>query len=196
MKHETRRATPNKRAASVRPRARGARSRDALHAALTSLMHEKPFDAITVRELVQRARVGRTTFYAHFQDPDDLLLTAFTRMLGAMTERMHAAAPAPGRLLPVREFFEHVAAAKPLLAMLADSGRLPTLWRLAALHFARSIERRVRGPLAARFASGAMIETLQWWLEQPDPPPAAAVDREFHALLSARMRGPCTPLAT
>lgn len=156
-------------------------------------MREKPFDDITVSELVRRAGVGRTTFYAHYQDPSDLLLDGFVGMLSWTTERLAAEPASTRRLLPVRELFEHVASARPMLAMFAESEQLPTLWRLAALHFAKSIEARVGGPLPARFAAGAMIETLQWWLDQCDPPPAAEVDRDFHALLSARMRGPCMP---
>jgi AcrR family transcriptional regulator len=191
MKPETRSASPNTRPATVRSHdQRAAQSREALQAALTSLLHEKPFATITVQELVRRARVGRTTFYAHFQDPNDLLLTSFTRMLEWMSEHVNAEPRTTGRLLPVREFFEHVASAKQFLAMLQDSDRLTTLWRLATLHFAKSIEHRVGGPLAARFAAGAMIEVLQWWLDQRDPPPAAQIDRNFHALLSTRSGHP------
>lgn len=167
-----------------------------MHAALTSLMHEKPFDTITVSELVQRARIGRTTFYAHFQDQGDLLLTAFTGMLSSMTGRLAADPGSSGRLLPVREFFEHVASAKQVLAMLADSDRLTVLWRLAALHFAKSIESRVGGPMVARFAAGAMIETLHWWLEQRDPPSPAEVDRDFHVFLFGRLRTSGRPFAS
>lgn len=195
MNPEFRDTTRNKPPATVRNRAaRAAWSQGALHDALRSLMQEKQFDDITVSELVRRAGVGRTTFYAHYQDSTDLLLASFVAMLGWMTERLATASAGTRRLLPIREFFEHVASAKPMLARLASSEQLPTLWRLAALHFAKSIEARVGGPLPARFAAGAMIETLQWWLDQRDPPSAVEVDRDFHALLSARMRGAGRPL--
>ena len=42
--------------------ARVRRTRDALVGALVELMHEKPFDTITVQDVLDRAHVGRSTF--------------------------------------------------------------------------------------------------------------------------------------
>ena len=42
--------------------ARVRRTRDALGDALVALMHEKPFDSITVQDVLDRANVGRSTF--------------------------------------------------------------------------------------------------------------------------------------
>lgn len=41
--------------------------------ALTELMEEKRFEAITVRDLTERANINRGTFYLHYQDKYDLL---------------------------------------------------------------------------------------------------------------------------
>lgn len=45
-----------------------------LREAVTELLHEKPFQKITVSEICERAMVRRPTFYRHFQSKDDLLL--------------------------------------------------------------------------------------------------------------------------
>jgi len=37
-------------------------------------MQEKPIDELTVQEVLDRAGVGRSTFYLHYRDKDDLLL--------------------------------------------------------------------------------------------------------------------------
>ena len=50
-------------------------TRDALGDALVALMHEKQFDDITVQEVLDRAGIGRTTFYTHYRDKGDLLLS-------------------------------------------------------------------------------------------------------------------------
>ena len=55
--------------------ARVRRTRDALGDALVALMQEKPFDTITVQDVLDRAKVGRSTFYAHYSDKDDLLMS-------------------------------------------------------------------------------------------------------------------------
>lgn len=45
-----------------------------LREAATELLHEKPFQKITVSEICERAMVRRPTFYRHFKSKDDLLL--------------------------------------------------------------------------------------------------------------------------
>jgi AcrR family transcriptional regulator len=47
-----------------------------LRDALVELLREKPYRTITVRQIVERAGLNRTTFYSHFQDKDDLLSTS------------------------------------------------------------------------------------------------------------------------
>jgi AcrR family transcriptional regulator len=49
------------------------KTKSVLHEALGSLIREKPYDAIVVQEILDRANVGRSTFYMHFRDKDDLL---------------------------------------------------------------------------------------------------------------------------
>ncbi len=49
-------------------RCRGRRAKD-----VASLIHEKSYDAIGVKEIPARANVGRSTFYTHFRNKDELL---------------------------------------------------------------------------------------------------------------------------
>lgn len=53
-----------------------------LREALISLITEKPYDSIVVKEILDRANVGRSTFYTHFRDKDDLLISGIQDMLG------------------------------------------------------------------------------------------------------------------
>jgi AcrR family transcriptional regulator len=52
---------------------RSVRSSQLLYAGLAKLMHEKDFVAITVTDLVEAAKVGRTTFYRNFDEIEDIL---------------------------------------------------------------------------------------------------------------------------
>jgi AcrR family transcriptional regulator len=54
-----------------------------LHEALGALIHEKPYDAIAVKEILARANVGRTTFYSHYRDKDELLVSGMRALLHA-----------------------------------------------------------------------------------------------------------------
>ena len=51
------------------------RTRDKLGDALIALMQEKDFDDITVQNVLDRAGVGRSTFYVHYRDKNDLFLS-------------------------------------------------------------------------------------------------------------------------
>src|SRR6516162_298042 len=86
------------------------KTRALLHEALGSLIREKPYDEIAVKEILDRANVGRSTFYMHFQDKDDLLASGLYEVL----QGLHPAElPTPGTKhervirfsLPV---FEHI----------------------------------------------------------------------------------------
>jgi len=50
------------------------RTRALLRDALMALIQEKGYDAVTIEEITERANLGRTTFYLHYQSKDDLLL--------------------------------------------------------------------------------------------------------------------------
>lgn len=49
------------------------KTREAIFKAFTQLLSEKDFSKITVGEIIERADVGRATFYSHFETKDFLL---------------------------------------------------------------------------------------------------------------------------
>ena len=67
------------------------RTQQLLEAALLSLIKEKEFDLITVQEIIDRANVGRATFYAHYENKEDLIESGFDGLLTALRERQREA---------------------------------------------------------------------------------------------------------
>jgi AcrR family transcriptional regulator len=51
------------------------RTRELLQKALIELISEHGYDAITIQDIVERANVGRTTFYLHYSSKDDLFMS-------------------------------------------------------------------------------------------------------------------------
>lgn len=56
------------------------KSRKLLHQALISLISEKNYESITVQQILDRAGIGRSTFYTHFRDKDELLVMGFEHL--------------------------------------------------------------------------------------------------------------------
>ena len=177
----------------IDPRTR--RTRDRLGDALVELVQEKAFDAITVQEVLDRAGVGRSTFYAHYRDKDDLFLSDLDEFLDAMANLLSHRGDASDRVAPVREFFAHVADARRLHSALVASGRIHDFLELGQGHFARAIERRLaelprsRGLAAgertalAQALAGALLSLLTWWLERSMPESPARMDDLFHLMV-------------
>ena len=86
---------------------RAARTRDQLLEALPVLMAERGFERLTIQNIIDRAGVGRATFYAHFDNKEELLAASVGR-LKAWLEAMRGRYPAQpfAFMLP---FFDHLA---------------------------------------------------------------------------------------
>jgi len=50
-----------------------------------ALIQEKPIDEVTVQEVLDRACVGRSTFYVHYRDKDYLFLSELEQGLEMWT---------------------------------------------------------------------------------------------------------------
>lgn len=172
------------------------RTRATLHRALIELLLERPYERITVRDILDRADVGRSTFYAHFRDKDDLLLVSSTEYLRAAITAARpedpAAPPISAPLAPVYTLFQ-----------LAEEN--PEVYRaLLGRKAGGQLLRATRGmvgrvlteQLSGRFAMDdeeftAMVNFLSWGvagtlgaIADADPPiPAEVAYRRLETLL-------------
>lgn len=182
-------------AAKKRMDARVRRTRDALGDALVALMQEKPFDTITVQDVLDRAKVGRSTFYAHYSDKDDLLMSDAEEFFEAISMMLSVRGDQSDRVFPVREFFSHITEAKQFVDALVSSGKFHDNLELAHGLFARGIERRLselpRGrkisaderPAIAFAHAGALLSLLQWWIDRGMRQPPQEMDQLFHKMV-------------
>src|SRR5204863_8154645 len=73
------------------------RTRQLLQDALISMMIEKGYEATTVQDIIDRADVGRATFYAHFADKRTLLTSRIEDLRATLSERQRSVRAALGR---------------------------------------------------------------------------------------------------
>ncbi|HEY1936617.1 MAG TPA: TetR/AcrR family transcriptional regulator [Candidatus Angelobacter sp.] len=179
---------------------RAQRTRNALGDALVALMQEKPFEEITVQHVLDRAGVGRSTFYAHYSDKNDLFLSDVDEFCEMMATYLMRRKEASDRVAPVRELFEHIADVKEFRAALISSGKVHDVLELGQGHFARGIEQRLaqhaaagaiapirRQALAHGFA-GALFSLLQWWTDHGMPGSPAEMDETYHQMVWSGVR--------
>jgi AcrR family transcriptional regulator len=179
----------------ARPDRRVARSRRALKEALTDLILERGYEAVTVQDVIDRADVGRSTFYAHFLDKDDLLMAILADLDMPAPDHTTWTAndPAFGWTL---ELFRHFGSGRRLFTAVAGSqsgglARRETTRRLEDL--ARAELSRVgagkkldapRLEIVVRFLVGTFIGFMDWWMREANEQlPAEQVDHAFRSLV-------------
>src|SRR5271169_3848994 len=107
-----------------KPDQRVRRTHERLGSALVALIQEKPIDDVTVQEVLDRASVGRSTFYLHFRDKNDLLLSQLERFLEHMSTVLSVNKEKSLRVAPIAEMFDHLDQQRKLYRILGDAGRL------------------------------------------------------------------------
>lgn len=65
------------------------KTREAIFAAFGELLAKKDFNKITVAEIIERADVGRATFYAHFETKDSLMQALCDELFCHIFDSLH-----------------------------------------------------------------------------------------------------------
>ena len=175
--------------------ARVRRTRMQLGTAFLNLIMEKPVREVTVQDVLDRSGVGRSTFYLHYRDIDDLLVSQLEMFCEAMSTSLSNQNDKSHRVAPVAELFAHIGNQNKLYRVLSDSGHVKDFYELAEGHFARGIERRLiesgrlsalkPREIAARATalSGSMLALLRWWLDRGEKETPMQMDKLFHQLV-------------
>lgn len=180
---------------------RSQRTRLALHQALIRLIQERDYDTISVMDVANEANVGRSTFYAHFVDKDDLLRSG-TEHFREVLRRSAAGASPDQRPLGFSLFMiEHLRERRDLYQALMRGRAGPIIMG----QFREYIAELVRSELSAmtpglrdaftaelrvQFVVGAYMSVLTWWIEKGAHETPKAVNNAFVALASASFHDP------
>jgi AcrR family transcriptional regulator len=178
------------------------RTRDRLGDALVELLLEKPFDDVTVQEVLTRAKVSRSTFYAHYRDKNDLFLSDVDDFFASMSTLLTRHGDHSDRVAPVAEFFTHIAESRDFYNALVESGRIQDVKELGEGHFARNIEARLarRASFSALDATrrtafssalaGSLFALLSWWINHSMALTPRQMDDLFHELVASGVASP------
>jgi AcrR family transcriptional regulator len=164
-----------------------------LHEALIGLVRERGWDEITVQDVCERADVGRSTFYVHFADKEELLVSGFA---GLRKQLRAQAAGAKGKPLAFTlALFQHAREFQPIYRALLGRRTAQVVYRGLLEVVIDLLNEDVAdfapaGPLrdaAVRYLAGGFWELLQIWGTQPNGS-AVEVDELFRRLTMPVLR--------
>lgn len=139
--------------------------KEAIVIALVELMKERDLDSISIKDIVERAGVGRSSFYRNFNSKEDILLLYIDHLFDATSES------APFSDKNLRDYmisrFRSYKKHKDLFLVMRRSGLLHLLYRQTLFNVKRSVAffDMYRNPYQAAFFSGAGTSVLIQWIE-------------------------------
>lgn len=169
-----------------------------LQEALASLIREKEYDSIAIKEILDRADVGRSTFYTHFRGKDDLFVSVIHEMLRSV---QRAQVPSSAKLyerilwfsLPIFQYHDHHRRQpgnigvrgrtilhehlrEALVDLIGDDARREFyVWRKNGSGFPPA--------LLIHYVTSTFILVLNWWLEVKNPLSPEKINELFLALV-------------
>ena len=169
------------------------RTLQSLRTALLELIKEKDYDEISIEEITERANVGRTTFYLHYKDKEDLLMEEFSAII---YDRALVLSEIPfsvwmplteedleknKSLQPLLLVFKHIHNNSELYNLIINSAnsskiveRIRKISTDAIVKFVEAKRETDPIPLLsevpieffAAFFSGALISIVGWWIKE------------------------------
>jgi AcrR family transcriptional regulator len=153
------------------------RTRQVLREALFELIIERGYERIAIADITERANIGRTTFYLHYQEKEDLLKASLRTLMGELQLDVEPSAEeiCPYAIRCIR-IFQHVAQRQRLYhALLLEAGSV-TIGNMMRTYFAELFQRytldavegenssSLRNELIAAHAAGSLFGLISWWL--------------------------------
>jgi AcrR family transcriptional regulator len=176
------------------------RTHKLLWEALMALLIEQDFEAISVKDICDRAMVHRTTFYKHYQDKYDLLLLGMGEMHKALICKIHADTPISAdnshRSTRLKYIFEHIEENRHFYKIMLCGDGIAPFQNVMRTHLAglyeSGLQVRMQGkptppipvPVIAQFYAGALISITTWWLENDLPCSCKEIADHFAQLIA------------
>jgi AcrR family transcriptional regulator len=156
------------------------RTRHLLQEAIVALILEKPYYKVTVQDILDRADVGRSTFYAHFPDKEALLVSGFDDLATDLDHRIEETEESQ-HLLHAEAFFKHAQERRDFYKAMVEGGGVEIVLETGRRHIEDSIQTHLRQmeveedtlavplPVLINFLTGSLLSLLTWWIAEDMP---------------------------
>jgi AcrR family transcriptional regulator len=179
---------------------RSRRTQQALMEALLALLNAKNYDEISINDIVECANVGHSTFYAHYQDKDDLLRNSFDRALEMLIQHLSFGEAGQDLKLDTTPLFLHAQGHYDLYRTLVWGSGFDVLTKdghaalSAKFHggFTRLLSGKPELPVPLDVLSyslaGTLLILLKWGLDNKMPYPPEYMNGIFQQLVMPSIR--------
>ena len=179
--------------ANKKPDRRTQHTRSQLNGALVELIKEKRFDDITVQNVIDRAGVGRSTFYSHFRDKEDVFEQQWEQFIERFAGQINWAKAGTGSFVPVRSLFQHLQEAQSFYRGLVRSRKIDAIFKSGIESLSYKIEAALKRrvvrpwipiPIPSNYLANELFALLKWWLDAGMPYTPESMDEIFHRLIN------------
>jgi AcrR family transcriptional regulator len=162
------------------------RTRSALRQALVTLIVERGYEKVAVQDVLDRADVGRSTFYAHYRDKDALFAACFDDLRAGLERDLArtGGGPAHDPIRPLGVVFEHAyrhqAVYQAICGRAGETAGTRHLHRLILDELRAHLTPaglRLPVDVVVEYLAGALLGVLVWWVRQGFPQPPAEISR-------------------
>ena len=179
---------------NIDPRVR--RTRRLLREALVSVILDKDFASITIRDITERAEVAYITFFRHYESLDQLLMEVLDEGLGELLTRIETLAKqsdasnleAEGRLI-----FEYIAQKADLFRILFKSQSVTRIRKKVVRNIAVTFQKSCL-PLAesgnatttailSNHIATSLLSLIEWWLDNKMRPTPIEMGKVYKSLI-------------
>jgi AcrR family transcriptional regulator len=182
---------------------RSLKTRQAIQEALYSLMQEKQYNKIVIQEIIDRANVGRSTFYSHFNTKDELLISSIEHLMESMNEYVISYIEHNGdssKLIPVTELFEHIKENSRIMKGLMKAQSVELFFDKAKAYWNIKIEQSLikrmpqdKSPkvpinILVNHITSTFINLLIWWLDNKMLYSPAQMEQYFQELINPSIK--------
>src|SRR6266403_4796981 len=180
---------------------RTSRTRRSLSAAMVELVKEKRFDDITVQNVIDRADVGRSTFYSHFRDKEDLFEQQWEGFSETLAQQIDWDKAGKDSFVPVASFFQHLQEVQPFYRGLVRSRKTDALFKSGVEYLTHHIEAALNQrlkltqrpvdvpiPILSNYLASEFFALLKWWLDAGMPYTPKSMDKIFHRLINPTIK--------
>jgi len=192
----------NVKTAKTDPRIR--RTHRILREALVSLILEKDYSAISIKEITERAEVAYITFFRHYNGIDELLMEVLQEGLAELLRHIATLAGKsedPANEVEGKLIFEYIRKESDLFRILLKSQSVSRIRKSVIQNIATMFQNScgflrpnsyIPASIASNHMATSLLALIEWWLENKLSPPPAQMGKIYKALIIDATRSAVT----